>query len=126
LASKPQEDAVVQGAPVVVELVARVGEAFAALPPDGAEVGGGERLGHEDVVVDGEDEGAQSLEHARVGVGPDDHPAGRDGTGGGRHPDSGAVHVERGRRAALVDRAAERLDRRRQPPYEAGRVDEGH
>jgi hypothetical protein len=31
-----EEDAVVQGAPVVVELVARVGEAFAALPPDGA------------------------------------------------------------------------------------------
>ena len=70
------QDAVVRCEPVVVELVARVGDALAALPADRRELVGGQRLGDQRVVADRDDVGAQPAEQGGEGVGAEGDVAG--------------------------------------------------
>ena len=56
-----EEDPVVLGEPVVVELVARVADALPVLPPDRRAHVGGERSGHHHVIEHRDDEGVEPL-----------------------------------------------------------------
>ena len=90
--------------PVVVELVRAVGEALAVRPADRCQLFGGERLGHQHVVVHGHGHQAVALEergeHVRAeGHGIGDHPAVR-GHQGDR---SRSVSLDPAHQAVLVD-----------------------
>ena len=111
--------------PVVVELVAGVGEALAPRPADGRPPLGVERLRHEDVVVDRDDREAEPLEERREGVRAQRHARGAHARGGRPQADPPpvALEVEDGR--ALGEPHTRLEAGAPQTPRETRRVDHG-
>ena len=90
----PQDPAVGER-PVVVELVAGVGDPLPLRPAQRRPLRVGQRLGHQDVVVDRHDVLPQPPHRRRVGVGGDQGDPGVPAPERGRHHDAGALHRRR-------------------------------
>ena len=69
-----EQDPAVGRQAVVVELVPAVGDPLPVRPADRPALLGGERLGHERVVVDGRDEPPDRARERRIGAGGEQHP----------------------------------------------------
>ena len=119
------ENAVVVGQPVVVELVGRVADALPVVPADGGQLLGGERLGHQRVVVDRHEEvlqpPQQRLEHPRA----ERDLARLDGAVRGEqfHARAGVLHGAD--RRALVDAHAQGEAGLAEPPGQPGGIEHG-
>ncbi len=113
------QDPVVGREPVVVELVGDVGQALAVGPADAGQLGRGERLGDQAVVVHGDHVLAQPLEQRPVGVRAEHDLGAADVAERGGDEHAGAVLVDRGRLGMLVDPHAELLRRPASVPMPA-------
>ena len=103
-----EQDAVVPGEPVVVELVGAVGQTLTIRPSDGCQLRGRERLGHQHVVVHRNGHQPVALEERGEDVGAEgdgvrDHTAVRSDQG----DRTGPVALDRADDAVLVDLDAE-------------------
>ncbi len=97
------QDPVVRRLPVVVELVARVADPLPVLPADRVLLLLGERLGHQDVVPDRDDEGTHALHQGREDVGGQGDPTGPDRSVGRGEVDSRRVRGDAGHLRVLVE-----------------------
>ena len=119
-----EEHAVVQGPPVVVELVAGVGQPLPPAPADLRQLGRRQRLGHEHVVVDRQGEEGRPAQQPAEGAGAEHDLVGADAPPPGAHLHPGPGTLQAEHLGALVDLGAEPLGVRGQPPGEPRRVDE--
>ena len=111
-----EEDPVVGGQPVVVELVAAVADALAVAPADRLALRRAERLADQHVVVDRGDVAADAAQQRREGAGREQRPARPHGAAGVRHLDARAASRRAAGGAVLVD-----ADAGAQRPRRAGR-----
>ena len=124
-----EEDATVVGGPVVVELIAHVRQPLTTRPPDRVPLRLGERLSHEDVVVDRYDVVRQPSQQRRKCVGGKDNArrchCAFACLGLRAHGDTDAVAVaELGGPGLLVDAHAECQAGIAQSPGESRGIDE--
>ena len=122
--SRPTEIRSSGGEPVVVELVAGVADPLSARPADRRQLVGGERLGHEHVVVHRDDVVPQPLQQRRVRVGAEEHLPAPDPARRRVEPHPVPLVVHPGDRGALVDDDAEPLSDVREAPHEPRRIDD--
>jgi hypothetical protein len=108
-----------------MELVAAVADPLPVRPTDRHELRGGERLGDQHIVVDGQDERAQSRQQGPIRVGGERHPPRHQLAVCAAKGHPLARVLDAGDRGSLVDADAGFKAQSAQPPRQPGRVQQG-
>ncbi len=118
------EDASICSVAEVMELMVAIAETFTSVPANGVLLCLSERLGHEDVIVDGDNVIGNSFEQRGIGVGGKGNLAGVHLSMRGEGDDLVFFLVEFGDRGMLVETHAEIEASLAQTPGKLSRVDD--